>query len=83
MTEEFSDARPRRRLFGRRRPDEEVTEAPRQATPEPEANGAELPDPLPGVARRHASLMPRKCRFSSHFRQVCAAEQFCKEYNFS
>ncbi len=26
MTEEFSDQRPRRRLFGRRRPDEELSE---------------------------------------------------------
>ena len=38
MTEEFGDSRPRRRLFGRRRPDEEVAEPP------PPVNGEGTPD---------------------------------------
>ena len=38
MTEEFGDSRPRRRLFGRRRPDEEVAEPP------PPVNGEATPD---------------------------------------
>ena len=38
MTDEFSDSRPRRRLFGRRRPDEEVAEPP------PPVNGEGTPD---------------------------------------
>jgi chromosome partitioning protein len=33
MTDEFSDSRPRRRLFGRRRPDEEVAPPPSPSSP--------------------------------------------------
>src|SRR5262245_13789085 len=40
MTEEFGDSRPRRRLFGRRRPDEEVAEPP---PPVNTADGPEAP----------------------------------------
>ena len=37
MTDEFSDSRPRRRLFGRRRPDEEIAEAGApESSPQPE-----------------------------------------------
>jgi chromosome partitioning protein len=52
MTEEFSDSRPRRRLFGRRRPDEEVTQSPSPAAPAPQANvnGADAPTPQPAPA---------------------------------
>ncbi len=56
MTDEFSDSRPRRRLFGRRRPDEEVAEAapavgpvdePEISTSTPEALRAETPPSPP------------------------------------
>ncbi len=51
MTDEFSDSRPRRRLFGRRRPDEEVADAtspPAIPEPEPVALAEETaPDPAP------------------------------------
>ncbi len=47
MTEDFSDSRPRRRLFGRRRPDEEVTDGPGPSSaPEPERKPSVAP---PGV----------------------------------
>ena len=62
MTEEFSDQRPRRRLFGRRRPDEEPTEEPtngpiasRAETPEQDAE----PDPaaeIPAPSMRSSSI---------------------------
>src|SRR5215218_4112779 len=50
MTDDYSEPRPRRRLFGRRRPEEEVAEVP--ASPsmvEPESAGARevSPDPSP------------------------------------
>jgi chromosome partitioning protein len=41
MTEEFGDSRPRRRLFGRRRPDEEVAERPAPVN----ADGNHVPAP--------------------------------------
>jgi chromosome partitioning protein len=47
MTEEFSDGRQRRRLFGRRRPDEEVTESaspPSVTEPSAEAEPEPVPD---------------------------------------
>jgi chromosome partitioning protein len=44
MTDEFSDPRPRRRLFGRRRPDEEVAES---APPQPSAPPQDLEEPPP------------------------------------
>jgi chromosome partitioning protein len=52
MTDEFSDSRPRRRLFGRRRPDEEVVEpavtsSPPEPEPEPETEPAAVPIPVP------------------------------------
>jgi len=53
MTDEFNDPRPRRRLFGRRRPDEEVVESADPSeipeedepapAPEPEASMPESP----------------------------------------
>jgi chromosome partitioning protein len=46
MTDEFNDPRPRRRLFGRRRPDEEVVESadPRE-TPEADEPAPTTPEP--------------------------------------
>jgi chromosome partitioning protein len=44
MTDEFSDQRPRRRLFGRRRPDEDLTD------PAPNATSPAAPPDRPGPA---------------------------------
>jgi chromosome partitioning protein len=49
MTEQFSDSRPRRRLFGRRRPDEEVSENTPPAA-EPETDQSPEPEPEAVVA---------------------------------
>ena len=59
MTDEFSDSRPRRRLFGRRRPDEEVADATSppgmpESVPEPQAE----PDPEPVAAERAPDPVP-------------------------
>jgi chromosome partitioning protein len=51
MTDEFNDSRPRRRLFGRRRPDEDVAETPPPMSVEPEPAEEEVavdePSPAP------------------------------------
>src|SRR3954454_1532446 len=60
MTEEFSDSRPRRRLFGRRRPDEELIERPASVSAQsawvrddesPSASGSDAGDVAPNVGQ--------------------------------
>ena len=62
MTEEFSDSRPRRRLFGRRRPDEEVTDAPAAGTPDHEPAPASRPQSIPLPSRRRRLRRPPRSR---------------------
>src|SRR5215208_3383227 len=65
MADEFSDPRPRRRFFGRRRPDEEAAEAPsslptapNESTADPGAVAAfEVTTPSPGPVE-HAPETP-------------------------
>jgi chromosome partitioning protein len=50
MTDEFSDPRPRRRLFGRRRPDEEVAVSPSEESQPASGAGQPAPQPEPEPA---------------------------------
>jgi len=49
MTDELSDQRPRRRLFGRRRPEEDLSDSAAPATPSPPPS--DEPEPPPEPAR--------------------------------
>src|SRR5690348_2927681 len=55
MTEEFGDSRPRRRLFGRRRPDEEVAERPAPVNADDDQIPPAPPSPAPILTSDDAS----------------------------